>query len=269
LHEEIAVSTHFVERVAVEIDGEGEPVLMIHGLGGSSNVWTSVLPEFAHFRTIRPDLPGSARSARAYEDQRLTIDKFAQAMLRAAASVGVERAHVVAHSLGTIVAFHLAVTELRFVRSLALFGPLLAPPDTVRPALRARADKARSEGDAGMQEIANALVNAATSPETRATRPVTVALVREFLMRQPPEGYARTCEALAEATAIDASRITCPTLLVGGDADAVAPAQEVQRIGRAINGSEVEILRGCGHWTTIEKPDECRYLLRRFYSRRS
>jgi 3-oxoadipate enol-lactonase len=262
------LSTRFVERIAVEVDGEGDAVLMIHGLGGSSNVWTSVLPEFTRFRTIRPDLPGSARSARAYEDQRLSIEKFTQAMLRVTASLGVERAHVVAHSLGTIVAFHLAFNEPKFVRSLALFGPLLAPPDSIRPGLRTRADKARSEGDAGMQEIANTLVNAATSSETRATRPVTVALVREFVMRQPPEGYARTCEALADAHAVDASRITCPTLLVTGDADTVAPVQEVQRIGRAIVDCQVETLRGCGHWTTIEKPDECRFLLQRFYSRR-
>jgi pimeloyl-ACP methyl ester carboxylesterase len=262
------LSTRFVERIAVEVDGDGDAVLMIHGLGGSSNVWTSLLPDLARFRTIRPDLPGSARSARALEGQPLSIEKFAQAMLRATTACGAERVHIVAHSLGTIVAFFLAVNEPKFVRSLALFGPLLAPPDSVRPGLRTRADKARTEGDAGMQEIANALVNAATSPETRSTRPVTVALVREFLMRQPPEGYARTCEALADATAADATRITCPTLLVTGDADGVAPAQEVQRIGRLIDGSQVEVLRGCGHWTTIEKPAECRDLLRRFYSRR-
>ncbi|HTT13714.1 MAG TPA: alpha/beta fold hydrolase [Burkholderiaceae bacterium] len=262
------MSTHFVERIAVEVDGEGEAVFMIHGLGGSSNVWTPLLPELARFRIIRPDLPGSARSARAYEDQRLSIEKLAQAMLRAAASVGVERAHVVAHSLGTVVAFHLALNELSFVRSLALFGPMVAPPDSVRPGLRVRADKARSEGQSGMQEIANSLVNSTTSPETRATRPVTVALVRELLMRQPADGYARSCDALAGAKVIDVSRITCPTLLVGGDADSVAPAQEVQRIGRAIVGCEVEVLRGCGHWIPIEKPDECRFLLQRFYSRR-
>jgi len=119
-----------------------------------------------------------------------------------------------------------------------------------------------------VQEIANTLVNATTSPETRASRPVTVALVREFLMRQTPDGYARTCEALADATAVDPAQVNCPTLLVTGDADSIAPAQDVQRIGRAIAGSQVEVLRGCGHWSTIEKPDECRDLLRRFYLRR-
>ena len=38
------MSTSYVERIAVETDGSGDPVLMIHGLGGTSNVWTPVLP---------------------------------------------------------------------------------------------------------------------------------------------------------------------------------------------------------------------------------
>jgi len=260
------MATRFVERMAVEIDGEGDCALMIHGLGGSSNLWTPLLPSFARCRTIRPDLPGSARSARV--EGPLSIERFVQAMLRVAGATGVERAHVVAHSLGTIVAFHLAAAEPRFVRSLALFGPLLAPADAIRGGIRGRGEKARTEGEAGMQEIANALVQAATSAETKAKRPATVALVREFLMRQPPDGYARTCDALADAQAADTSKIACPTLLVTGDEDAIAPAQAARQIAERMPGCRLEILRGCGHWTPIEKPDECNEALRRFYAQR-
>jgi pimeloyl-ACP methyl ester carboxylesterase len=248
--------------MAVEVDGDGDAVLLIHGLGGSSNVWTPVMPALARHRAIRADLPGSARSARV--EGPLSIARFVEAMRRVCGAVGIERAHVAAHSLGTIVAFHLAVAEPRFVRSLALFGPLLAPADAIRPGIRARGEKARAEGEAGMQEIANALVQAATSSETKARRPVAMALVRELLMRQPPEGYARTCDALADAQSADASKIACPVLLVTGDEDAIAPAQSVRQIAERIPGCRLEILRGCGHWTTIEKPDECNDLLRRF-----
>ncbi len=59
----------FVERMAVEIEGEGEPVVMIHGLGGTSNTFTPLLAAFGRHRTIRFDLPGSrcapGRAARA------------------------------------------------------------------------------------------------------------------------------------------------------------------------------------------------------------
>jgi len=256
------MATRFVDRMAVEIDGEGDAVLLIHGLGGSSNVWTPLLPALARHRAIRPDLPGSARSARV--EGPLSIARFVEAMQRVCGAVGVERVHVAAHSLGTIVAFHLAVAAPGLVRSLALFGPLLAPADAIRGGIRARGEKARTEGEAGMQEIADALVQAATSSETRAKRPTTVSLVREFLMRQSPDGYARTCDALAAAQPADVTKITCPVLLVTGDEDGVAPAQAVRQIAERIPRCRLEILRGCGHWTTIEKPDECTDRLRQF-----
>jgi 3-oxoadipate enol-lactonase len=261
------MATRFVERVAVEVAGEGEPVLMIHGLGGTSNVWTPLLPALSRHRTLRPDLPGSGRSDRV--EGPLTIARFVDAMRKVCGEAGVERAHVVAHSLGTIVAFHLAVAEPVLVRSLVLFGPLACPPDPARPAMRARGEAARRDGVAGMQSLAEALVTAGTAHETRAHRPLAVALVRELLMRQCPDGYARTCEALAEAEAADVSRIACPTLLVTGDEDAIAPAQSVRHLGSRIPGSRVEVLHRCGHWTPVEKPEECAGLLRSFYARRN
>lgn len=258
--------TQFIERMAIECDGEGEAVLMIHGLGGTSNIWTPVLPALARHRTIRPDLPGSGRSHRV--EGTLTIGRFVEAMQRVCALLGLDRVHVAAHSLGTIVALHLAVTAPRLVRSLALFGPLASPPDAARAGIRARGAKARDEGEAGMQAIADTLLTTAVSGETRTRRPVAVAAVRELLMRQCPDGYARTCEALADAQPAAVDAITCPTLLVTGDEDTVSPAQSVRQLGGRISGARVEVLPRCGHWTPIEKPAECEDLLKRFYAQR-
>jgi pimeloyl-ACP methyl ester carboxylesterase len=249
----------FVERMAVETEGEGEPVLMIHGLGGTSNTFTPVLEAFARHRTIRFDLPGSGRSHRV--EAPLTLTLFVEKARLVMQRTGLERAHVVAHSMGTIIATHLAASEPARVASLALFGPLLAPPDPARAAIRARAAQARA-GD--MQPIADALLRASLSAETRVRRPAAVAFVRESLMRQDPEGYARSCEALAEMGPADTSRIECPTLLVTGDEDVVAPPQAVRMLGERIAGSRVEVLRGCGHWPLVEKPEECIGLLKRF-----
>jgi pimeloyl-ACP methyl ester carboxylesterase len=248
-----------VDRMAVEIEGEGEPVVMIHGLGGTSNTFTPLLPAFTRHRTIRFDLPGSGRSHRI--DGPLSLKLFVDRVRLVMQRAKIERAHVVAHSMGTIAAAHLAAEEPASVTSLALFGPLLAPPEPARAAIRARAAKAR-EGD--MRPIADALLQSSVSAETRARRPVAVAFVRESLMRQDPDGYARTCDALAEMEAADTARIECPTLLVTGDDDVVAPPQSVRMMGERIVGSRVEVLRGCGHWTPVEKPEECVGLLKRF-----
>lgn len=252
-----------MERVAYEVAGEGEPVVLIHGLGGTSNTWTPLRGAFLRNRCIAFDLPGSGRSARF--EGALSLDVFVQATLKVMEKAGVARAHVVAHSMGTIVAQHLAAREPGKVASLALFGPLLAPPEQARTAIRARAAKAREKD---MQPIADALVQASTSAETKARRPVAAAFVRESLMRQDPEGYARSCEALADMQPADTMKIQCPTLLVTGDEDVVAPPQTVRAMADRIKGAKVEVLRGCGHWTPAEKPEECQEILKRFYTRR-
>lgn len=261
------MSTRFVERIAVEIDGAGDAVLMIHGLGGTSNFWTPLLPALSRHRAVRPDLPGAGRSHRV--EGALSIDRFVRALMRVCGATGIERAHVVAHSMGSIIALHLAALEPRLVRSLALFGPLAAPPEANRGPIRARADKARKEGEAGMQEIADATVQSGTAAETRRSRPVAVAAVRESVMRQCPDGYARGCEALSEAQAADLSKIACPLLLVTGDEDAVSPPQSVRGIAERVPGAQLEVLARCGHWTIYEKPEECSDLLGRFLAKRT
>ena len=249
-----------MDRIAVEVEGDGEPVVMIHGLGGTTNTFTPLLPAFARHKRVRFDLPGSGRSSRV--EGTLSIEAFVQAVRKAMAAAKAEKVHVVGHSMGTIVAAHFAAAEPNAVRSLVLFGPLLAPPDQARANIKARAAKARQEG---MQGIADALVQASTSSETKQKRHAAVAFVRESLMGQDPDGYARSCEALAEMQAADTSKIACPTLLVTGDEDVVSPPQSVRMMAQKIAGSRVEVLRGCGHWTPVEKPDECVALLKQFY----
>lgn len=257
------MSTQLIHGLAVEIDGDGDALLCIHGLGGSSNTWTPLLAALSGFKVIRPDLPGSARSPLLREP--LSIEGYALRLEALLSTLGVETVHVVAHSLGTIVAQHLAVRNRARIRSLALFGPLVAPPDAARPNILARAAAARG-GAVAMQEIADAIVKAATSRETKAGHPAVLALVRESVMRQSPEGYAQSCEALAAARSADIEQIGIPTLLVTGDQDGVAPADSVAVMASRIAGSRQVVIDGCGHWTPFEEPQRCMQELERFHA---
>ncbi len=261
------MTLHVFDRVVVEEEGEGEAVVCVHGLGGSTNTFTPLMPALARHRVIRVDMPGSARSQRV--EGPLTIERFVETLLSVCTRLNVTRAHWIGHSLGTIVCQHLAVSAPKLVQSLALFGPLITPPEAARTAIRARAAKARGEGTAGMHEIALALLNAAISAETRQRSPLAVAFVRESLMRQEPEAYARTCEALAEAGPAAVEKIEAPVLLVTGDEDGVAPPQQVRVFAEKLHGakrSRVVVLPRCGHWTPIERPEECARELRDFLS---
>lgn len=241
--------------------GEGVPILAIHGLGGSSNFWWplhAALPDALDIAA--PDMPSSARSA---NDPALSISSLANDMLLLMDALELEQAHLLGHSMGTIVCQHMATKAPERVLSLALLGPLAEPPEPARPNIAGRAELARTQG---MQPISDAIIGAALADKTKAEKPVTTAFVRELVAAQDAEGYALSCIALAEAQAADVSGLTCPTMLITGDEDKVAPPANVEALGTSF-GSPVSpiVLKDCGHWTLLEQPHATIDHLKSFY----
>jgi 3-oxoadipate enol-lactonase len=245
-----------------ELGGKGDTLVLVHGLGGSTNTWfpqAQVLKR--DLRLVAYDLAGSGRTP---VRDGVSIASLVEDLLAVVKDTRVGRVHLAGHSLGTIICQHFAAQRPELIASLALIGPFPQPPDAARAALRDRAAKARAEG---MRGIADAIVAGGTSDDTKVNQPAAAAFVRESLMGQPPEGYARNCEALLEASAADLSRIACPTLLITGDEDRTAPPDVCRAMASAIRGAEFQILTACGHWATIERAKQVNYALTVFYAR--
>jgi 3-oxoadipate enol-lactonase len=243
-------------RVMIEIDGEGPPVLFVHGLGGTSNSFQTLLGALAGFRCLRPDLPGSGRSPTPFG--KLTMNGFAETIGEIIRHFAGAPVHLVGHSMGTAICQRVAAKMPDFVASLTLFGPILEPPDAARQRLR---DRGRaSPGRTGMIAIADAALGGLSSTTRARTR-------------SPPPSCARaTCGRTRRASRRAARRWppptppTCascaaPTLLVTGDEDSVAPPTMAQAIADKVKGATVRILERCGHWTPIERPQDCARLL--------
>jgi 3-oxoadipate enol-lactonase len=259
------MSLHLVHGVAVEDSGEGPAVICVHGLGGTSNTWSAMQPAFAGYRLIRMDLPGCGRSV--VDTAQIQVEDMVACLQTICQTLSVDTAQWLGHSMGTIVCQHLALSAPRLVKSLLLFGPLVAPADPAREALRQRADKVRQGGLAGLQEVTDSLLNTAVSAHTKDHNPSAGAFVRESLMRQSPQSYADYCLALSQVRAADIERIQAPTLLITGDADAVAPPAAVQAMARRMPKASSQVLHRCGHWTPVEKPHECMRETRQFLKR--
>jgi 3-oxoadipate enol-lactonase len=248
-----------VRGMTIDSEGEGPPIVMLHGLGGTSNSFQAMVPALAGFRLVRPDLPGAGRSP--MPAQKITVGSLVEALADVADHLGVGRAHVVGHSFGTLIAQHIAARHPDRVASLTLFGPILEPQDAARERLRARAAAARQQG---MAAVADQLIGSALASASASENPVVVAFVRESHMRQDAEGFARSCEALGQAEKADHRLIDCPALIVTGDEDAVGPPSIAQELADKIGGAKTVILNRCGHWTPVEKSKECGRLLAEF-----
>ena len=87
------------DRIAVRDEGEGEALLLIHGMAGSSQTWRAVLPQLAKkYRVIAPDLLGHGQSSKPRTDY--SLGAFAVGLRDLLDELGVESATVVGQSLG-------------------------------------------------------------------------------------------------------------------------------------------------------------------------
>jgi 3-oxoadipate enol-lactonase len=247
------------KELAVEVEGDGPAVLLVHGLGGTSNFYQVQADALVdRFRVIRVDSAGAGRSPVA---DGISVESHADDLAAVLAELGVDSAKVVGHSMGTLVVRALAVRHPATVSGLALLGAVREPADAGRQAQRDRAAVLREKGTAA---VAPGVVANALSETTRRDRPEVAAFVRELVMRQDAEGYARNCEALAAATDPGPVDPALPLLLVTGSDDKVGPPEASQELAAAHGSATVEILPGVGHWTALEAARATTDLLLKF-----
>jgi 3-oxoadipate enol-lactonase len=246
-------------ELAVEIDGEGPAVLLVHGLGGTANFYQVQADALAgRFRVIRADSAGAGRSALA---DGISIQSHADDLVAVLDQLGIESAAVVGHSMGTLVVRDLAARYPDRVSKLVLLGAVAPPGDAVRQAQRDRAALLRGKGTAA---VAPGVVANALSEATRRDKPEVAAFVRELVMRQDQEGYARNCEALAGAGDPGPVAGSLPLLLITGSEDKTAPPAVSEALAEGHGAAAVTVIDGIGHWTALEAAREVTEQLLKF-----
>jgi 3-oxoadipate enol-lactonase len=248
-------------QLAVESAGTGPAVVLLHGIGGTSNVYQVQAEALAPvYRVIRPDFAGAGRSPAAGP---ISVGSHAADVAAVLDALGAGPAVVVGHSMGTLVARALAARHPATVAGLALLGPVLPPDAAGREAILARAAVLRADGPAA---IADAIVTRSLSPATRSAKPEIAAFVRELVMRQDPEGYARNNEALAAAADPGPVDPRLPLLLVAGREDTLSPPSVSEQIAGAHGRADVRVIDGIGHQIPLEDARQTTQILTAFIS---
>lgn len=228
-------------------------IVFIHGAGMDHSVWSLQTRYFAHHGrgVLALDLPGHGRSAGPGLDG---IEPMAAWLGRLLDAAGLERAALVGHSMGALVALGAAAALGQRVRALALLGAASRMP--VHPDLLAAAkaddrlacDLVTSWGHGPAGHLGG----------NRAPGLWLMGGAERVLERAGPGGLFRdlaACDAYDGAAAA-AARVACPCLVLIGAADRMTPAKAGRALAGRIESARVVEIPACGHMTMRERPDQ-------------
>ena len=238
-------------NIFYEITGEGLPLIFVHGLGGTSNVWHAQRIGLSKVcKVITLDLPGSGRSAR--NERAYTMERWADQVAALADHLQLDKFVLIGHSMSTILAQKCAAKYGQRISGLVLCGPLTELPAAGKDAFTKRAETVQKEG---MIAIADAVLAGALTPATREANAVLAGLFREVLLANDPQSYAAQCQALVNGSArTDQASIRCPTLVLLGDQDGVTPLSMARAIV-AVANCKIKIIPATAHLTMAERPE--------------
>lgn len=252
--------------LAVDMEGSGPAVLLLHGYPLDRTIWRHQVANLAGFRRIAPDLRGFGRSQAP--DLGYSMATYADDLVALLDQLGVDQAVVCGLSMGGYVAFELLRRARHRVRALVLMDTR-AEADSAE-VRRAREASAQLVREGGARAVADQMINRVLGRGTLASAPQTVERVREMMASSPVPGMVGAQLAMrdrADATALLPQLAGLPTLVVVGEEDVVTPPDVARAMADAIPQARLEVIRGSGHLPPVEQPLATTRVLAEFLER--
>ena len=243
--------------------GQGEPLLLIHGMGACLEAWAWNMDVLsAKYRVVAPDLPGSGKSSRPVHEDVFSLQYAGEFLRRFIEKLGISTLSVAGNSMGGALAIQFALMHPDIVRHLILVDSgglgkevhwavrivtlpfadwfLVRPP---RAAIMLAAREMVLRRDAASEEFIR-----------RVTEYSHVAGTGSALVRMARVGVNLQGQ-MTPYGAAELGKIQAPTLVIWGEADTVIPARHAENALQAIPDCRAVVMSRAGHGPQIDRPE--------------
>jgi 3-oxoadipate enol-lactonase len=243
---------------------DGEPLLLIQGLGADSRGWS--LQRIAlqrRFRCIAVDNRGVGGSAGAPHP--LSLEQMANDAIEILDAEGIESAHVMGASMGGAISQFVAVAYPDRVRSLVLACTACRHHEWRRELLREWAARVLERG---MGALASDGLHWLVDPRLHRRFGLWLNLMARILLQATPEAFAAQVDAILAADddlRFELGSVRVPALVITGSQDLLTPFGDAEELAELIPTSRLFELRGAGHALMVLAPNAYNRAVMEFY----
>ncbi|WP_342643901.1 alpha/beta fold hydrolase [Rhodoligotrophos ferricapiens] len=243
------------------IEGEGPALFMVHGIGARRTSWARIVELLKDkFTCITYDLRGHGDSP--LPEEPFGLDALVADLEALRAKLGIEKAHIIGHSLGGMIGPAYAHAHPERVISLGLLSTA---------AFRTPDDAAKVQGvvaameEKGIEAVLNTLVDRWFTDDFMANRPDLIEARKRQVLATPAHIFLNVFHIYAETEMASwLHEVTAPSLVLTGELDGGCNPRLNKQIAEALPNSELVILDGLKHAIMIEASDRVAPHLRRF-----
>lgn len=247
---------HQGKRIAYDVNGDGKPLVLLHGFGLDSSMWDSMLPLLSkQFKVITPDTPGAG------ESEVLDGEPSLEALADVVAAVIKEESNapcsVIGHSMGGYTALALAERHAQLINGFGLFHSHPFPDDEAKKEKRDKDTEFIKRMGSG--EYIKLLIPALFGENYKKQQSEELnALVARY-QTLSPQGLTYALQAMKNR--IDRSQVvsssTRPFLLIAGVEDNVVNMDTVNMMYKMPQYTFGLFIREAAHMGMIEAPEAC------------
>ena len=249
------------------IEGEGSPLVLVHGLGMHGGMWRPLAPALAARHTvITYDLAGHGQSPPPADP--VVLSSLSGQLLRLMDELQIKSAALAGFSLGGMVVRRFAVDHPERASAVVVLNSAHGRTEGEREAVRKRVEQAKVSGPGATIDAA---IERWFTPGFRGANPAAIAEVRAAVLAQNRAVYPKLYRVLADGDAEIATTIATlrmPLLAMTCEDDPGNTPEMSRRMAALVPGAEVVIVPGLRHMGIWEQPQVFTAAILDFLARR-
>lgn len=231
--------------------GEGEPLVLIHGVGMQAAAWYPQIEFFSkHYRVISLDMPGHGQSTKLADDAQL--QDFVDWTIELIIALDVGAVNLAGHSMGSLITTGVSATRPDLVKRMAVLNGVYKRSAEAKDAVIQRAEALKT----GHIDIETPLQRWFGQSEVERQ---AASKVKSWLQQVDMSGYATAYAAFAQGDAVYADqwpKIGCPALILTGTGDPNSTVEmAIQMASQAQKGKAI-VIENERHMVNLTAPDQ-------------